>query len=551
MFATRPKPVARVAAEAAAVAFFLAVAVVATRPLGFDLAGATLRGPDPLIDLWTLQWLTGHALEPGQLFGGNVFAPFPRAVLHSDLSLGTAVLLLPLRPFVRDPVPLYNLGVLLALAFSGWAFHLLVRALSGQRWAGLVGGVLAAFGSHQLHHVYHLNLLSTGWLALFLLGLHRLLARPSAGAVLLSGVSFALAALSSGYYAVAAALLGLAFAAWHARRFTRSSLVAALLAALLAGALFTPYARGYAELRSETRLRRPRGMSERMAFQPARDLGSRAWLGRALVGEGGEGGEKLFPGVLTLALALVALGRRRPQAGFYAAAAGVLLVVSLGPRLQLGERVIGLPYGWLFALPPFDSMRHPYTFAAVGVFMLAVLAGLGAAALPAGVRHWSGPLLLAVALAETLGPPVAVRPVPPGLPPAYEAVLRRPAGLVLELPVSAPDAMLWAARHGLPVANGIGAFAPSETLRLQNVVAREWLRRHPADIDTSTPTRLLREVFGVRYVILPNGRRPIYRRLARAFDASRSFELLEALPDGTRLYELRPAGGVSAASPRN
>jgi hypothetical protein len=542
LVATRSTLAARIAAEAGIAFFFLAVAVVATRPLAFDLAGATLRGPDPLIDLWTVHWLTGHALEPGQLFGGNVFAPFPHAVLHSDLSLGTAVLLLPLRPFVRDPVPLYNLGVPLALAFSGWGFHALARALGGGVWAALVSGVLAAFGSHQLHHVYHLNLLGVGWLALFLLGLQRLIERPSAGAVALSGVAFALAALSSGYYAVAAALLAIVFAAWHARRFTRASLGAALLAALVGAALVAPYARGYAELRSQTQLRRPRGLSERMAFQPARDLGSRAYAGAALVGAGREGGEKLFPGALTLGLALVALARRRPHAGFYATAAAAMLVVSLGPRLHVGAHALRLPYGWLFALPPFDSMRHPYTFAAVGVFMLAVLAGLGATALTAGARRWSGPLLLALALAETLGPPVAVRPVPPGVPPAYEALKRRAPGVALELPVSAPDAMLWAARHGLPVANGIGAFAPPQTLRLHNLIQREWLTRRPADVDSGTPTRLLREVFGVRYVILPGGRRPLYRRLARAFDASRSFEPLEALPDGSRLYELRSNG---------
>lgn len=531
--------------------FFLALAVLATRPLAFDLRGATLRGPDPLIDLWTVHWLTGHAFEPAQLFGGNVFAPFRHAVLHSDLSLGTAVLLLPLRLFIDDPVPLYNVGVLLAVAFAGWAFHVLVRALGGGLPAGLVSGVLAACGSHQLHHAYHLNLLSTGWLALFVLGLHRLLARPSIRAVLLTGVAFALSALSSGYYAVAASVLGLLFAAWHARRFTRPALGAALLAVLVAAALMAPYVRGYAELRSQTQLKRPRGLSVRMAFQPARDLGSRAYAGEALVGEGGEGGEKLFPGVLALILAGVALVRRRAHVAFHATAVGVLLVVSLGPQLTFGERVLRLPYAWLFSLPPFDSMRHPYTFAAVAVMLGAVLAGLGVAALPDALRRRAGPWLVVAAVAETLGPPLSVRPIPPGLPPAYEAVRRRAPGVVLELPVSQPDAMLWAARHGLPAANGIGAFAPPETLRLQNVIEREWLRRHPS-VDGSTPVSLLRDVFGVRYVIVPDGRRPVYRRLARAFDASRAFVLLESLPDGTRLYELRaPPLELSAGAPRS
>lgn len=536
--APAPSPLrSRLVADAAAALFFLALAVFATRPLAFDLGGATLAGPDPLIDLWTVHWLTGHALEPSKLFHGNIFAPFAWAALHSDLSLGTAVLLLPLRPFVSDPVPLYNLGVLLALAFAGFAFHLLVHALTGSRAAGLVAGVLAAFTSHQLHHVYHLNLLSVGWLAVFLLGLHRLIERPGTPAVLTCGLAFALNAMSSGYYAVAATLLALAFAAWHWRRFDRRRVVAAGLAALLGALLIAPYARGYLALRAETPLRRPPGLSVRMAFQPARDLGSRAYLDRALVGPGGAGGEKLFPGLLALGLAGVALARRRAPAGFYLAAPALLCLVSLGPRIDVFGSTWRLPYGWLFGLPPFDSMRHPYTFAAVAVMLLAVLAGLGAAALLETRRRFLAPLLVALACVEAAGPATDVRPMARGVPPAYAALAALPPGIVLELPVNAPESLLWAARHGRPTANGNGAFAPPETLRLQHLVTRAWLARRPGAIDDSAPVEALRQVFGVRYVILPAAR-PAYGRLARAFEESRSFRLLQAFDDGARLYAL-------------
>jgi hypothetical protein len=91
-------------------AFFLALAVLATRPLALDLFGRSLPGPDPLIDLWTVHWLSGHALEPSRLFEGNIFHPLPHAALYSDLSLGTAVLVVPLRLFVEEPVLLYNLA---------------------------------------------------------------------------------------------------------------------------------------------------------------------------------------------------------------------------------------------------------------------------------------------------------------------------------------------------------------------------------------------------------------------------------------------------------
>jgi hypothetical protein len=516
--------------------FFLLLAAWATRPLVTDLAGRTLRGPDPLIDLYTLHWLTSHAFEPARLFGGNVFDPHAHAVLHSDLSLGTALLVLPLRPFVADPVPLYNLGVLLAVAFAGWSFCALARALGADPWGGLLTGVLAACGSHQLYHVYHLNLLSSGWLALLLLALQRLRERPSPSAVLLAAVAFALTAQSSGYYAVAATLLALLFALGHARRFTRRTWLAVLAAAALGTLLLLPYLRAFLTLRAESGLRRPVGLSARMAFDPARDLGSRAYVYRAWLGREGE---QLFPGLLALALAPLALTRRRPGAVFHASALGVLLVLSLGPQVDLGGQVFTLPYRALFAVPPLDGMRHPYTFAAVAVWLLALLAGLGWSATSLARRAWAGPLVVALAVLETWGPPVATRPLPAGLPAVYEDLRRRPPGTLLELPVFVPEAMLWAARHGLPTANGIGAFAPPQTLRLEREVQRSWLAIDPADIDTSRPLQLLREHFRVRYVILPAGRRPAFARLARAFERSVSFTLLATFPDGDRLYELR------------
>src|SRR6185436_7659045 len=204
---------ALLAREASVFLLFAVWAMVVTRPLAFRITTHTLPGPDPLSHLWMVNWLTGHAFQPGQIFHGNIFSPAPHAALMTDLSLGTAVLVLPLRLFVTEPLVLFNLATLIALAFGGWAFHALVFGLTRQRWAGL----LAAFSPEQLAHVFHLNLLSIGWLALFVLGLHRIVERPSVGAVLLTGVSGALSAQSSGYYAVSAAALALVFVAFHAR----------------------------------------------------------------------------------------------------------------------------------------------------------------------------------------------------------------------------------------------------------------------------------------------------------------------------------------------
>jgi hypothetical protein len=524
--------------EVAIVVFFAVLAGVATRPLVADLRGQTLASPDPLIDLWTVNWLVQHLLDPEEVLGGNIFYPAPHAILYSDLSLGTAVLLTPLRGWLDDPVVLYNVAVLLALAFAGWAWHRLARELGGDVWAGLLAGTLAAFSSHQLFHIYHLNLIGTGWLALFLLGLHRLAAGPGWRSALLAGLAFALTAQSSGYYAVTAVVLALVFAAVHARRWRQPRpLLAAASAALLAGILTLPYLLAYARVQSADELRRPLAMSARLAFQPARDLTSHGYLYGLLLGHDGE---RLFPGLLVLVLAGVAVWRRRGPWLFPALGAGVLVALSLGPTATAFGHRFPLPYQALASLPVLNGMRHPYTFAAAATCLLAVLAALGWR--ECGPARWraAGPAVVLLALAETLAPGPALRAVPPGLPAYFEVLDRLPPGPVLEVPPFAEEALVWAARDGRPMLNGQGsAFAPRDALRLNRYVQNHWLQGVPQDIDATKPTRFLVERTPVRYVVVPAGRKPQLIPLLGAFDRSRVFRAVGQSRDGDVIFEVQ------------
>jgi hypothetical protein len=287
-------------------------------------------------------------------------------------------------------------------------------------------------------------------------------------------------------------------------------------------------------------------MSERLAFDPVHDLGSRTYVYRPLFGAEGE---RMFPGFIAPVLAALGLARRTRHAAFYAIAAAVLLLVSLGPQLRVGTWTLPLPYRGLFALPLLDAMRHPFTFAAVATFLLAVLAGLGWAALAVSARVGAAAGIVLLAILETLGPEPTLRRYPAGLPPVYQALMARPRGPVLEIPVSTPETLLWAARHGWPVVNGVGAFAPQQTQRLDRVVSNHWLKGMPQKIDRSAPTQLLAESFPVRYVVLPVGHRPLVRRLAAAFDRSRAFVFVIQTEDGDRLYEFRRENLPPADSP--
>jgi hypothetical protein len=496
-----------------------------------------------------VNWLSGHLLDPAQLLEGNIFHPVRHAVLLSDLAFGTALLVAPLRALalVKDPVPLYNVGVLLTLAFGAWAFYRLARSLTGSTAAGLLTGILAAYGSHQLLHVYQLALVNVAFLALFLLGLHRLIERPRPATAVLAGVGFALTALSSAYFAVAGAVLSLVFAAVEWRRLRRRDvLTACAVAAVVAALLLLPYVLSFASLQAREGVERPVQLSVDESFQPGRDLTSGTYLYRRWRGSRGE---RLFPGVACLALAAVACVRRPKGWVFYAAGALVLLVVSLGPQLTIGDATLPLPYAALFAHRPFNALMHPYTFAAVARLALCVLAGLGLASLLRRPVPWASPLAVLIGFVEVAEPPLATRPVALGVPAVYHALDALPPGPILELPPQSTDALIGAARHGRLMVNGTGGLEPPQHARLNRWIERDWLapalRGHSVDVDR---TRAMRQVLRmpVEYVVIPVDREPGLRPIQESFDRSRLFVRVAGVTGSSTAYRRVP---VDASEP--
>jgi hypothetical protein len=525
--------------ELAVLAFLGALTLVATRPLAARLSDHTLYGVDPPVYVWTVNWLSGHLLRPSELFEGNIFHPTRHVAVLSDLALGTALLVAPLRPVIRDPIPLYNVGVLLSLTFGAWAVYTLARALTSSAAAGLLSAILGAYGSHQLLHVYQLALINIGFLALFLLGLGRAFRRPGPVSALLLALAFVLNALSSAYFAVAGAVMALIWGALHARRL-RSTPVALTCAGaiLLVLLMLVPYARAFLWLQATEDVQRTLEMNVDNAFKPARDLTSGAYLYRRVIGGGGE---RLFPGLVSLGFAAFACVRRVPGWAFYAVAAAVLTVLSLGPVVEVGGASLSLPYAALFAIPPLNALMHPYSFAGVAVLCLAVLAGLGlSAALRA--RRWLAPIGLILALVDVAAPGARLVPVRRGLPAVYRALDGLPPGPALEVPLERPEALIWAARHGRPVLNGAGALAPAAHARLQQWIHGQWLRPirdgRALDVDrTGAMRQLLR--MPVRYVIVRAGTDPDLQQLVLALDRSRRLERVRGAFEGDALYRRR------------
>lgn len=500
------KPLVR---ELALFAFFVLASGFALRPLPFHLGDSIPAGSDPPHHLYILNWLLDHGLSEDR-FEGRMFHPARNAVLRSDLSIGTVVLLAPIAPLVEDPLVRFNLANWLALAFSGWAFCLLARSWTGSTVAGLFAGVTAVLGSHQSLHFVHLNLLSVGWLPIFLLGLDRLLSHCTPGSIALTSVSFALVASSSGYYGVAACVIALVF---FAREPSMHTLKWGALAAAIALILLSPYLFAYASLHAEESLVRTSRELAKGSWT-LNDLGSRTMLHRLW---NGAPGEPLFPGLAVMALAAFGLwrgGRREKTLGL-----AFLLLFWLG----LGEP--GGLYRLLAMAPPFSSMRHPVTLTAVGVMLLSVLAAFGLERL-LRTRATLGSLLLALGMVETTTAANDFFKVEPGVPKVYEAALQLPPAPILDIPPYEASALIWATRRGFETVNGGGAFIPALTTRIETTIQNHWLTDSYQPIDESKAAGILLNETSMRYLILPGGRRGGLAPLIDRFKESRCFKEL-------------------------
>jgi hypothetical protein len=181
--------------------------------------------------------------------------------------------------------------------------------------------------------------------------------------------------------------------------------------------------------------------------------------------------------------------------GFFLAALVGTIWLSLGPFPQVLGRPVELaaPYGFLYEyVPGFDGVRVPARLAMVGILMLAVLGGLGAAVLS---RRRTGTVLLGILsvvfLAEGLVMPFMVNAVSPArgfntpegrvfrparAPNVYKVFGREaPEAVLAELPLGETDfdlrAVYYSTVHWRPVLNGYSGFYPPHYGRLALAVS--------------------------------------------------------------------------------
>jgi hypothetical protein len=318
-----------------------------------------IGGGDAWQNLWNLAHVDRVLRTGGSLWQTDrVWAPEGCSLYGHTLSLTNS---LPGALLARATgfFTAYNALVVLAFTLAFVGLYRLARRLGAGPLSAAAGAAVFAFAPpHFARALGHLNLLGTGWIPLSIEALF--VASRSAGAkrwgaVGLAGAALAALAFTDWYLALLGALAAACFAVFEivrAGRGQRAARAAAfgLAAALSLGACF-PAVRGLVRAASSG----TGGHESRWCSTALTSLvvPSRIQLASALTpGLTQRNHQNLAEGagylglVPLLALLVILRDRRRRDIDFALLAGGIALVLSLGPKPRVFDRLLDVPLPW-------------------------------------------------------------------------------------------------------------------------------------------------------------------------------------------------------------
>jgi hypothetical protein len=245
---------------------YLVLSVAATWPLARGLARDVAWDlGDSILVIWIMSWdieqirrlFAGDLSRLWNFFDATIFHPAPLALAYSDHLVPQALQALPVVLLTDNPILAYNLLFLSTFVLSGLGMYLLVRELTGNALAALVGGLLFAFAPYRLAQSSHLQVLSSQWMPFVFYGLVRYF--RSAGsqprALVVASIALVAQGLSSGYHLLYFTPFAIAFGVWelvrHRLWLNGRVWVALAVSALAVAASIVPFLLPYATLRAQ------------------------------------------------------------------------------------------------------------------------------------------------------------------------------------------------------------------------------------------------------------------------------------------------------------
>jgi hypothetical protein len=509
-------------------------------------------GSDLWIFPWNDWWIRKCLLECRNPFYTTwMFYPEGVSLVYHNFAWLNTMVWLPLSPLV-GPIAAYNLIFILNLALGGIGMYALARylvgrspvgasALAGNRGAAFLAGLIFAFWPFRLAHYNHPNMISTGWVPLFLLYLIRTVReeqRPRNG--LLTGVFLGLTGLARWLHLALAVILAALYLGysllferqrWEKRTFAAlalAGLVAALIIAPFAAPLAVDQVRGGSKTEEAYIERAEKGADLVGYVVPERGHPLfQHWLRELWA----RMGQESFVGYTVLIMAFYGAlracrgGLFQSEGVFWLLMTGLLFTFALGGELRIAGQVyhLPMPYHLVQSSPFAGILREPRRFNILLGLPVAVLAAYGASGLfqSEGLlgflsQRWGGrstwvfaSLLSGLVLFEYLLWPFPT--VQPRISPFYQRLAHEPGDFgLLELPMGATTPaklyMYYATVHGKPLIEGHVSRLPESAYRFIDSLPLTHDLHHGGSIptelnDVSRQLDVLAKA-GIRYVIL-------------------------------------------------
>ena len=133
----------------AAAGVFLLLAIVHTWPLASDLGGLSRNdNADTMLNTWIVAWVSRTLpVDPVGVFDANIFHPNPDTLTYSEPLIVPGAMAIPFARLGVSAVPTYNVLLLIGYTLTALAMYALVKAWTGDPWAGLLAGALMAFNA--------------------------------------------------------------------------------------------------------------------------------------------------------------------------------------------------------------------------------------------------------------------------------------------------------------------------------------------------------------------------------------------------------------------
>ncbi len=455
----------------------IVLAVILTWPIAARLGSAgRVDSGDGRHGVWNVAWVA-HTLttDPTSLFDANIFYPYRQTLAYSEANIIAGIVAAPVWAATKNPYASYNTVVLLAFAGAALSAFLLVRVLGGSQFSASIAGLMYGFSPYMFSHVPHIQLLMTFGPPLSLAAMHHFTKAPSLGRGALLGAALGVTGLACAYYGIFAGLatgLGLLWNAIAQRRlrqprFWLGALMAAGVVVAMVGPFFVPYMAmrdaGFARSLVEARLYSTTGPEF---------LASAVLVHRWMLPFLGDVRQVLFPGFLSVLLALVAVGlavrtnaRHRETTAFYCAVATFALWLSMGPAA-------GLYTAFYQVVPVFSFLRAPVRFGLLVGLSIAVLAAMAITWLEhrhGKLNPWFASALVVIGLAESWVGPLQLADAPP-VAQAYRRLAVMPRAPVAEFPFFTTvserhrhtEYMLMSTFHWQPMINGYSDHIPAD-----------------------------------------------------------------------------------------